>query len=37
MAARDIPSEEAMPLFQRPVFWAAIVAVVFVALNILFW
>ena len=33
----EIPSEGATPLFQRPVFWAAIVAVVFVVLNILFW
>ena len=33
----EVPSEGATPLFQRPVFWAAIVAVVFVVLNILFW
>ena len=33
----DVPSEGDLPLLQRPVFWAAIVAVVFVALNIIFW
>ncbi len=35
--ATDIPHEADMPLHQRPVFWAAIVAVVFVILNIIFW
>jgi len=33
----DIPSEGNLRLYQRPVFWAAIVAVVFVILNIIFW
>jgi SSS family solute:Na+ symporter len=33
----DVPSEGDLPLVQRPIFWAAIVAVVFVALNIIFW
>jgi SSS family solute:Na+ symporter len=33
----DIPSEGKMPFYQRPVFWAIVVAVVFVVLNILFW
>jgi solute:Na+ symporter, SSS family len=33
----DIPSEQLVPIYQRPAFWAAIVAVVFVALNIIFW
>jgi SSS family solute:Na+ symporter len=33
----EIPSEAHLPLYQRPVFWAAIVAVVFVILNIIFW
>jgi SSS family solute:Na+ symporter len=32
-----IPSEQAMPLMKRPIFWAAVVAVVFVALNVIFW
>ena len=33
----DVPSEGDLPLVQRPIFWATIVAVVFVALNIIFW
>ena len=33
----DIPSEGMMPLYKRPVFWAAVVAVVFVILNLMFW
>jgi SSS family solute:Na+ symporter len=33
----DIPSEGDLPLWQRPIFWAGVVAVVFVALNIIFW
>ncbi len=33
----EIPSEGDMPLFKRPIFWAAVVFVVFVALNIIFW
>ena len=33
----EIPSEGELAFYQRPVFWAAIVLVVFVALNILFW
>jgi len=32
-----IPHEAEVPLYQRPAFWAVVVAVVFVALNILFW
>jgi SSS family solute:Na+ symporter len=32
-----IPSEGDLPVWQRPVFWAGIVAVVFIALNIIFW
>jgi SSS family solute:Na+ symporter len=32
-----IPHEEHTSLFHRPAFWAAVVAVVFVILNILFW
>jgi SSS family solute:Na+ symporter len=32
-----IPSEEKVPLLQRPMFWAAVVGVIFVALNIIFW
>ena len=33
----EMPSEGDLPLMQRPIFWAAVVAVVFVALNIIFW
>jgi SSS family solute:Na+ symporter len=33
----DIPSEGDLPLWQRPIFWAGVVAVVFIALNIIFW
>jgi solute:Na+ symporter, SSS family len=35
--ATEIPSEGHLPWIQRPVFWAGIVAVVFVILNIIFW
>jgi len=31
------PSMGQLPIFKRPIFWAAAVAVGFVALNILFW
>jgi SSS family solute:Na+ symporter len=33
----EIPSEQHLPLYQRPIFWACIVAAVFVILQILFW
>jgi SSS family solute:Na+ symporter len=32
-----IPHEGDMPFYQRPIFWAGIVSVVFVILNLLFW
>jgi SSS family solute:Na+ symporter len=32
-----IPREDEVPIYQRPVFWAAVVGVVFVILNIIFW
>jgi SSS family solute:Na+ symporter len=32
-----IPSEAAVATWQRPWFWAAIVGVIFVALNVIFW
>ncbi len=32
-----IPREDEAPWYQRPVFWAAVVGVVFVVLNIIFW
>jgi solute:Na+ symporter, SSS family len=33
----EIPSEGHLPLHQRPIFWACVVAVIFVILNIVFW
>ncbi|HYH01407.1 MAG TPA: sodium:solute symporter family protein [Terriglobales bacterium] len=35
--ATDIPSEERVPMYERPMFWAVAVSVVFAALNIYFW
>src|SRR5437868_6191264 len=32
-----LPSEGQYPLYQRPIFWAGVVAVVFVVVNIIFW
>lgn len=33
----DLPSEGHLPLHQRPIFWAGVVCVVFIVLNIIFW
>jgi SSS family solute:Na+ symporter len=33
----NIPSNAAVPIYKRPLFWAGVVAVVFVILNIIFW
>lgn len=33
----DIPSEEQVPLYERPAFWAIVIAVVFVILQVIFW
>ncbi|MGC8641392.1 MAG: sodium:solute symporter family protein [Isosphaeraceae bacterium] len=33
----EIPSEQHMALWKRPIFWAGVVAVVFVGLNVIFW
>jgi SSS family solute:Na+ symporter len=33
----EIPSEGHLSLYERPIFWAGVVFVVFVILNILFW
>lgn len=33
----EIPSEEQVPLYERPAFWAIVIAVVFVILQVLFW
>ena len=35
--ATDIPSETYVSTFHRPWFWAVVVGVIFVALNIIFW
>lgn len=35
--ATEIPSEQHLPLMQRPIFWATAVAIVLVILNIIFW
>jgi len=35
--ATEIPSEGNLPLIQRPLFWAAVVIVIFFVLNIIFW
>jgi len=35
--ATVIPHEAEMAFYHRPVFWAGVVSVVFVILNILFW
>jgi SSS family solute:Na+ symporter len=35
--ATEIPKEDQVSIFQRPVFWAVIVAVVFLILQIIFW
>jgi solute:Na+ symporter, SSS family len=35
--ATVIPEEAYAPLYQRPAFWAVVVGIVFVALNIIFW
>jgi SSS family solute:Na+ symporter len=32
-----IPREEQVSIFHRPVFWAVVVGIVFVVLNIIFW
>lgn len=33
----DIPSESLVPVYQRPWFWAVVVTVLFVLVNIVFW
>jgi SSS family solute:Na+ symporter len=32
-----IPSLKGIPLYQKPIFWAGVVTVVFVGLNVIFW
>jgi solute:Na+ symporter, SSS family len=33
----DLPSDRDTPLFQKPAFWAVLVAAIFAVLNILVW
>jgi solute:Na+ symporter, SSS family len=33
----EMPSEQHLPLYKRPIFWAVAVALVFVALQVIFW
>jgi solute:Na+ symporter, SSS family len=33
----EVPSVGEVPFYERPIFWAAIVGVVFIVLNIIFW
>jgi SSS family solute:Na+ symporter len=33
----EIPSEGHLPLWQRPIFWAGVVALAFVVIQIIFW
>jgi SSS family solute:Na+ symporter len=33
----EVPSIGDVPLYQKPLFWAAVVIVVFFVLNIIFW
>jgi solute:Na+ symporter, SSS family len=35
--ATQIPSDRQLSFYQRPIFWAGVVAVLFVTLNVLFW
>jgi SSS family solute:Na+ symporter len=32
-----LPSESHLPLWKRPIFWAAVKAAVFVVLSVAFW
>ena len=35
--ATEIPDDGDLALFQRPIFWAVIVAAVLIVLNVIFW
>jgi SSS family solute:Na+ symporter len=37
MGLTDIPSVGDLPFYQKPIFWAGVVAAIFVVLNIIFW
>jgi solute:Na+ symporter, SSS family len=33
----EIPAVGEVPWYQKPLFWAAVVTVIFVVLNLIFW
>jgi len=33
----EVPSEEHLPIYKRSIFWAGVVAVIFVVFNVIFW
>jgi SSS family solute:Na+ symporter len=35
--ATELPSEGEVPLYHRPAFWAVVVALGLIVLNIIFW
>jgi solute:Na+ symporter, SSS family len=35
--ATQVPSEGSLPLYRRPLFWATVVLVVFIIVNVVFW
>ncbi len=35
--ATELPSEGDLPIYKRPIFWAGVITVVFIILNIIFW
>ncbi len=37
MGLTPVPSEGHLPVWKRPVFWAAVIAAVFLALQVIFW
>ncbi|MDE1939610.1 MAG: sodium:solute symporter family protein [Alphaproteobacteria bacterium] len=37
MGCTDMPDEGSYPLLHRPMFWAVVISIVFVALNLYFW
>jgi SSS family solute:Na+ symporter len=37
MGQTEIPHVGDVPLYHKPIFWAGVVVVIFIALNIIFW
>jgi SSS family solute:Na+ symporter len=37
VTAHEVPSEGHLPIYKRPIFFASVVAAVFVILNVIFW